>query len=175
MCPRFHTRGCQVLGDSGFMMGSGHGLIERGTVFAVPLREEGFAIGVAARLGRTGVCLAYFFGPRLPVVPDGGQVAALEADAAVLVALCGDADLRGGRWQVVGRVARWRNSDWPMPVFVRKEEISGRTFRVLYDEQDPGSPPREERLPAGAMAYGLQDRLMGGGSVERTLTRLLSP
>jgi len=56
-----------------------------GDWFAVPLREEGFAVGVVARANPNGVRLGYFFGPKRAVVPSGDEGADLRADQAVLV------------------------------------------------------------------------------------------
>jgi hypothetical protein len=37
---------------------------EEGDLFAVPLRDGGYGIGVVARVGRRGVLVGYFFGRR---------------------------------------------------------------------------------------------------------------
>ena len=62
-----------------------------------------------------------------------------------------------------------------MPVFHRYEELTGRTFRVYYDDRDPARLLREE-VANGNEAQQLlpQDGLVGAGFVELRLTRLLS-
>jgi hypothetical protein len=92
---------------------------------------------------------------------------------AVLVAKFGHLGLKGGTWPVIGRLDEWDRGDWPTPVFVRFEELTGRTYRVFYDDANPnrvlGEEPTErsdlERLPG--------DGLYGAGAVERKLTTLL--
>lgn len=59
-----------------------------------------------------------------------------------------------------------------MPVFVRHEELSGRAFNVIYDDDDPANLLREE--PAPPEAVGPKDGLMGAGFVDRSLTTLLN-
>jgi hypothetical protein len=34
--------------------------------------------------------------------------------------------------------------DWPTPVFVRYEELIGRSFHVFYDDDDPSRVLRED-------------------------------
>lgn len=60
-----------------------------------------------------------------------------------------------------------------MPVFIRYEELTGRTLRVIYDDADPSHFVREEQVPPGQVEQGPEDDLMGAGFTEIRLTRLL--
>lgn len=60
-----------------------------------------------------------------------------------------------------------------MPSFVRREPVTGRAFRVLYEDSDPACLVAEEQV-AEPMADGSpSDGLMGAGFVEIRLTKLL--
>jgi hypothetical protein len=60
-----------------------------------------------------------------------------------------------------------------MPVFVRYEELTGRSFRVFYDDDDPNKLIREERAAPGEGKQGPKDGLMGTGFAAKVLTSLL--
>lgn len=61
-----------------------------------------------------------------------------------------------------------------MPEFIRYEELTGRSFRVEYDDDDPNTVLREESVLPGAAEQGPKDGLMGAGFVENILTDLLA-
>ena len=149
------------------------GVYREGTWFAIPLRDGGFGVGVAARVSRRGGVLGYFFGPRRLTVPSLAEVEGLTSDQAILVELFGDLGLIQGRWPIIGRAPSWDRQRWPMPVFGRFEDLTGRAFRVEYDEDNlpaivrevPASREEVERLP--------KDGVSGAGFLEKVLTKLL--
>jgi hypothetical protein len=144
-----------------------------GDWFAVPLSEGGYAVGVVARANTAGVLFGYFFGPRRDAVPSLTDVQGLAPEDAVLVGKFGYLGLRERKWPILGRLETWNRRDWPMPAFVRYEELSGRSFKVIYDENDPNRLVREEQIPPGAAEQGPQDGLMGAGFVEEVLSDAL--
>jgi Immunity protein 26 len=140
---------------------------EEGDWFALPLREGGFAVGVVARANPEEALLGYFFGPRRAELPSLADVADLKAADAVFVAKFGHLGITQGKWPLLGRLEGWRREDWPMPVFVRYEELTGRSFRVFYDENDPSKLVREEQVSRGEAEQGPKD----GGLPPLQLTR----
>ncbi len=151
----------------------GHRYTE-GDWFAVPLREGGYALGVIARASRGGALLGYFFGPRRAEPPRLEDVAGLTPQAAVLVAMFGHLGLRGGSWPLLGRDPGWNRASWPMPVFVRYEELTGRSLHVFYDDADPSRLLGERQVSPGPAEQGPQDAMLGAGAVELRLTALLT-
>lgn len=147
-------------------------IYREGDWFAVPLREDGFGVGVVARANPKGALLGYFFGPRRPVVPVIDDVADLRADGALLVGKFGHLGLTRGTWPIIGRLGDWDRDAWPMPVFVRYEELTGRSFKVFYDGDDPLQMVREEQVSPGVDEQGPKDGLMGAGYAEIVLTEL---
>ncbi|MEO7594294.1 MAG: DUF4259 domain-containing protein, partial [Byssovorax sp.] len=146
-----------------------------GTWFAVPLRSGGFGVGIVARATSRGrVILVYLYGPKRETVPTLTDVAELEPFAAVKVAIIGDLCLIRGDWPILGRAQQWHRDKWPIPLFVRSDELSRRAFVVRYDDRDPGLAISEVPVAYGTSTLE-RDCVMGAGSVESALTRLLSP
>jgi hypothetical protein len=145
-----------------------------GDWFAVPLRDGGFATGIIARANPKGVLLGYFFGPKREAVPSLDEVAELNPGDAILVRKFGHLGLTGGTWPVIGRFENWDRSQWTMPAFVRYEELTGRSFQVLYDPDDPNKFIREEQVSPGEAEQVPKDGLMGVGFAEKVLTTLLT-
>ncbi|HET7406962.1 MAG TPA: immunity 26/phosphotriesterase HocA family protein [Mycobacteriales bacterium] len=144
-----------------------------GDWFAVPLREGGYAVGVVARANPKAALLGYFFGPRRDEPPTLDDLRDLKPQDAVVVGKFGHLGLVQGKWPILGRHDDWDRTDWPMPVFVRYEELTGRSFRVFYDDDDPAKMLREEQVTPGTAEHGPRDGLMGAGFVEKVLTREL--
>lgn len=118
--------------------------------------------------------LGYFFGLRFDEPPGLSYVDELSAVDNALIQTFGDLGLIRGKWPVIGRLARWRREEWPMPAFGRHEELTGRYLRVEYDDDDPNSRPREVEISRDEFEQVPQDGLAGFGFVEARLTRLLA-
>ena len=72
----------------------------------------------------------------------------------MLVQRFGHLGLKQGNWPVIGRTDGWVTSDWPMPVFVRYEELTGRSFNVRYNTDDPNHLVSEVQVPSGVSEQG---------------------
>lgn len=144
-----------------------------GDWFVVPLFGGGFAVGVVARANPKGVLLGYFFGPRRDQPPRLEDVTGLTPASACLVAHFGHLGLKGGQWQVLGRLPDWDRSEWPMPVFHRYEELTGRYIAVHYDPDDPNARVREVQITAVEADRLPQAGLAGAGYIERKLPIVL--
>ena len=145
-----------------------------GDWFAVPLRDGGYAACLIARANPGGVLLGYFFGPRRSRIPQLQDVSGLRPGDAALVGMFGDLGIIQGTWPLLGRLDGWQRRDWPTPVFVRYEELTGRSFHVFYDDDDPNKVLREDQVPPGEAEQAPKDGLMGAGYAEAVLTRLLA-
>ena len=142
-----------------------------GSCFFVPLREGGFARGIVARCDGDGRLFAYFFGPKLAQPSDDfGQLAPGDA---VLCGLCGDRGLLEGEWPHEGVLDPWNRTSWPFPPLFREDESAGKAWLSHYDE-DSLDFIREEAASPELRSEHPYDRLMGYGSVEIRLTKLLA-
>lgn len=141
-----------------------------GSVFLVPLRKGGYARGVVARSSREGkVLLGYFFGPVLSSSSDVALDDLVPANA-VLRVLFGDLGFLNGEWPVVGNVPNWDRSQWTMPDFVRRDDLSGKAWLVRYADDEPNRVVAE--YPTGFDSTLTPDSLLGYGAVEVVLTKL---
>lgn len=152
-----------------------------GTWFAVPLRKGGFAVGIVARANKRGCLLCYFYGPKRISAPTLAEVESLKPQDAIRKFLAGDLGLIEGNWPIIGESKLWNRTDWPMPIFIRREVpllIQGiisvpRAWRVYRSDTDPNKVVREEREGSDCTAFE-EDGLFGAGAVEIELTKLLT-
>jgi hypothetical protein len=146
---------------------------KEGTWFAVPLRQGGYAVGRVARHTPEGeIILAYLFGPKRERVPTLDEVEHLEPHEAVKAIHVGYLGLLDGSWPVIGDSPRWERERWPMPAFIRKDDLSRTAWRVIYSDDDPNSVVSEQRIPyetAELESAGLY----GAKAVEAVLSQLL--
>lgn len=148
-----------------------------GDWFAVPLRSGGFATGLLARASSRGILLGYFFGPRRTAPASLEELSELRADQAVWIHMFGHLSLShrtppDERWPIIGRFPDWDRDLWPMPVFGRYEELTGRWFETYYPNDDPSSPNRQRQVPPGPVEQLPRDGMAGAGYVELWLDRL---
>ena len=144
-----------------------------GTWFAVPLEQGAFAVGVVARATTKGkVILCYFFGPRRRSVPTLAEVESLNPSDTIRVIRVGDLSLLRGEWPIIGQSLSWKRSDWPMPAFVRRSELSRKAWRVQYSDDNPNAIDREETEPYDSTLE--RDSVFGAGAAELVLTKVLT-
>ncbi|MGC1239752.1 MAG: Imm26 family immunity protein [Acidimicrobiales bacterium] len=145
-----------------------------GDWFAVPLRNGGFGFGVVARINPGGILFGYFFGPVSRDLPNVDAFSTFKAEDAIMVARFGHLGLKDGSWFNLGQAKQWNRGDWPIPSFCRYEELTGRSLRVEYDQNDPNRVVKLDPVPPGASEQIPKDRLLGAGALEKILTSSLS-
>jgi len=140
-----------------------------GAVFAVPLRNGGYARGVVARAGPEGkVLFGHFFG--LDSV-DQVNLEGIEPGKSILSVIFGDLGLINGEWRLIGSMPNWQRGAWSMPDFVRRDPIGKRAWRVRRSDVDPLKI--ESEVPV-EFDTDLPPNLSSGyGAVELKLTKLL--
>lgn len=151
------------------------------TVFAVPLGDLTFGLGlVARRAPRAAQIFGYFFGPRLDAIPTLAQIPPLSPAKAVLRCNFGDLGLLDGSWPVIGKLQGGKREEWPMPLFYRDEyellprpdSNATRLFLIKRSDDNPAKTLwecRVETIPRDAE----KDYLAGAGAVELRLRKLL--
>jgi hypothetical protein len=146
-----------------------------GDWFAVPLRNGGFALGLAARVTKKRSVLGYFFGPRKSEMPSPHDIGRLAAEDAVLICIFGDLGLANGEWPIIAKHESWQREKWPLPTFGHIDIVdSNKAFVRKYSDTDLDEFVLEyEIAPEEARALP-KDGLFGYGAVEITLTKLLS-
>ncbi len=101
------------------------------------------------------------------------ELSGLSAPGAVLVDRFGDLGIVNGTWPLLGHIDGWDRSAWPTPAFGRLEELTGRAFKVIYDDANPNRLVREEQVDPSELTGMPRDGLSGAGAVEMILDGLL--
>lgn len=144
-----------------------------GTWFAVPLKKGGFAVGVVARTTKKGkVILCYFFGPRLESIPSLKETEIFNPIDSVLIVHVGDLGLIQGEWSIIGLYKSWNRADWPIPPFIRRNDISQKAWLDYYSDDDPNILIRTEPVPYDTTSYGVSS-VYGASAAEIALDKLL--
>jgi hypothetical protein len=142
--------------------------IEEGTIFALPLNDGRYAVGVVTRRapkrGKTWGVFAYFFGPYI-AVPSSPAFRDLRRDCAVALMNCGALHFHSGKWRAVGKLTSWNRDEWPLPDFCRYERHTQRFFRVRYGESDLATVIGETPMPDNAAGLP-EDTLYGAEAAE---------
>lgn len=107
--------------------------VREGDVFAMPLTDGLAAVGVIARRKRTSMLSYLYRGDAswtsVNDIPDGH----LDPAAPLYIGLSGWHNVRWGNWPVLGQLAGWNPTDWPIPKFANWHEGYG---AFLIDELD---------------------------------------
>ena len=143
-----------------------------GTWFAVPLRSNGYAFGVVSHVGKGGIVFGYFFGPKANELPVNLPFD-FKPEMKILCGRFGDNGIVNGEWPILEDTPDWNSEIWPMPPMVRVDEKDGIAFIAYYDEKTV-ELISEERCDPVLVESHPYDRLMGYGSVEISLTKLLT-
>jgi hypothetical protein len=144
-----------------------------GMWFAVPLAEGGFGAGVVARTKRGhGVILVYLFGPRRERLPELAELTFLSPTSAIKVVRIGDLHIIDGSWPLLGTTPGWDRRRWPMPLFLRRDPLTGRERIIGYLDDDPIQEVSvEQKVSSGVVLE--RDGLWGTGAVESVMSELL--
>jgi hypothetical protein len=147
-----------------------------GQWFAVPLRDDGYAIGIIVRGEyKTKGGLGYFFGPRYSNIPSGEETFAKNKENAILVGIFGDLGIITGEWPLIQNGKPFIREEWPVPLFKRIDSFNEDIALIVeYDEENiPGRPVRETITTTDSVLEFPDDGVYGSGSIEKTLTNLL--
>lgn len=147
---------------------------KEGNLFSVPLKLDGFAVGLVARATpESPVILAYFFSERYLSIPKVDDLTFLKPTDAFKVWMVGDLGLINGEWEVIGEIPNFVRSQWKVPNFVRREEFSGRTWLVSYSDENPSVVLSETKVTEGDVIGLESDYMRGYGSVEKLLSKII--
>lgn len=148
---------------------------QEGDWFAVPLRSDGYAVGVVARITKSyaGGIVGYFFGPKRDAIPSLDEMKLLRPEQALWKYNFGDLSLLEGKWPIIGKLPDWERSEWPVPLFVRHDSLSGNAWVVEYDDDDPDQIISEMPVNFEDVRDLPRAGSAGAGAVEIVLTKLL--
>lgn len=105
-------------------------------------------------------------------MPTLDEIDRLEPHEAITVMRVGYLGLLDGSWPIIGDSPGWEREKWPIPAFIRKDDLSRTAWRVTYSDDDPSAVVAEERIPYDST--GLErDSLAGDKAAEVHLTQLI--
>jgi hypothetical protein len=143
-----------------------------GTVFVLPLRKGGFARGVVARMDGKGGILGYFYGPKYQSIGEANQIKDISPLNTIFRGIFGDPGLINGEWTIIGQIENWNREKWPMPLFIRTDELSKKAWLSEYDENTFKCVSETKVDPIYKSRYP-EDGSWGYGAIEIHLTKLL--
>ncbi len=148
---------------------------EEGSLFVIPMQKEGFVLGLVARTPPRGggIVLAYFFGQQYSSLPNVDSAKDLSSSDAVRVLLVGDLALIRGEWKVIGKLIDWKRSQWPIPLFVRRDNLTHKAWLVEYSDTNPNEVLTEKQVSYQVTGYEA-DGVYGYRAAEAALLRSLN-
>ncbi|MGA7193539.1 MAG: immunity 26/phosphotriesterase HocA family protein [Anaerolineales bacterium] len=149
-----------------------------GQWFAVPLKDEGYALGIVARGNSMfkGGQLGYFFGPRYKNVPTEREVMIKKPTDAILVTWFGALGLLWGTWPLISSARPFQREEWPVPKFKRINSFKPSMGWLVEYRQDINGlerPTQETYCDAKELEGFPIDVLSGYEAIEIKLTKLL--
>ncbi len=148
---------------------------KEGSLFAVPLRRGGYAVGLIARTSPRGkTVLAYLFGPARKMVPEADELQNLRPQDALRVARVGDLSLIDETWPIIGQLQSWKHEEWAMPPFARRDDITKKAWRVQYSDTDANQVESEQQMAYSQATEFERDAVLGAGAAEIVITKLLT-
>ncbi|MFC4853013.1 Imm26 family immunity protein [Actinophytocola glycyrrhizae] len=142
---------------------------------AVPLRDEGYVVGIVAQADGAGGVTSYFFGPRRLVVPEVVELASsLRPSDAIHTCNYGDPGLADGKWSVIGGHEEWEPDNWPVPVFGYIEGPGRLAWKVTYKDDNLTEYATREQITVEECLRLPKTGVSGSGAVEKALTHLLN-
>jgi hypothetical protein len=143
-----------------------------GTWFAVPLRTNGYGVGIVARLSGDGAVFGYFWGPKRMVIPTLEELSCLTPENCLWRAVFGDLGFLQREWPIIGEAAQWDRKVWPLPPFINVNRASGRSSKVTLSDDSLRAVTQEPCDPGLIRLYP-EDAAHGYGAVEIKLTTIL--
>jgi hypothetical protein len=152
---------------------------KEGQWFAIPLRKGGFCFGTIVRGDfKTKGGLGYFFGPKYLDVPTDRDTWGANYKDAILITLFGDLGIVNGCWPIIHSTRPFVKQEWPIPKFGTKISLVPRKGLIReYEQNNKGQLIMIREVASTEKdIFGLpEDIIMGGGSVEIKLTKILDP
>lgn len=147
--------------------------IQEGDVFSYPINDDLFGIGLVLRINGM-IMLSVFFDPKF--VNQDSNVLKLDLSKQVIffTCLCSALGIKNSRWKILGKLESWDKRQWPIPVFKRKDSLSGEYSKVFYNENLEETNCIEVESGAVTIIDCPDDGLAGYGYVESKMKKLLN-
>ena len=142
--------------------------ISSGSVITIPLKGR-YIIGLIIRAFENKM-LCFFYSCSFQNIPELNQIS-LENTEVIFIKICSDLGFKKGDWRVIGKYENWKEEDWKIPVFKRKDLISGVCYEIIYN--DKLEEISNKRNACKSLEDNPEDGLAGFGFVEKKLQKLI--
>ena len=145
--------------------------LKEGTVFAIPLKHEGYGIGLISKKYRN-IAVGYFFKNIYKEIPVQVPEFIFKKNNISLVARFSVIGIEIGEWPIVESKFCFDSAEWPMPTFKMQDPITEKYYAVTYDETLLNE--KKYRITDQEEKKLFSDGLFGSGALEKKLSMLLS-
>ena len=143
---------------------------ENGIVFAVPLSNSEYGIGMVTKKYKR-ITIGYFFKIIFSKLPGILSKEFLCAENVILIAQFSSLGIENGEWPLVKSNFIFNSNEWPMPLFKMQHPITEQYFAVEYDETLLNDRRFLISKEVAKNLYG--DGLFGYGALEKELDGIL--
>lgn len=111
---------------------------EEGDLFAIPLTERQFCVGLAARVPKAQkVLCGYYFSELFDAIPTIDKLPRWQPSDAVLQRRFGDLGLINGEWPIFGKCPYWVRGEWSMSPLISEEALTDSIWVQEYSDKNP--------------------------------------
>lgn len=145
--------------------------IDQGQIFAIPLKDKGYGLGLIARKNDM-IALGYFFKTVFEQLPIGKVEADLISKAnVILIGKFSCLGISNNEWPLLKSDFVFKKDNWPIPFFKGKDLGGDDFFSVLYDD----SLLKETRrwISKNEAENLFEHGLYGYGALEIKLSRII--
>jgi hypothetical protein len=142
--------------------------LAEGDLFALPLRSNGYVVGLITRLSRNKTPLGCFFEKRYETVP---SINLIDTSKILLIKRFGNQGFSNGSWYQLGKLPNFQREEWKVPIFVR--HTNPYPPSLVYYNNDLEEIKTEVMPHSFDISSYPSDGLGGSGFIEIVLTKIL--
>jgi hypothetical protein len=106
---------------------------KEGDVFAVPLMQGGYGMGLIAREHKK-ITLGYFFATIYESLPMEVDFTDINKCEVALIGKFSSMSIEKGEWPVLESIDNFNRSEWPIPMLKMQHPLTEKYYAVIYDD-----------------------------------------
>jgi hypothetical protein len=106
-----------------------------GKIFTVPLKDDGYSVGLIARQNNN-IALGYFFNNYFSECPKDTNECLIERNNICLISLFGILGIKNREWKIIGNLSGFDKKDWEIPEFKTKDLLLDNVYwKIIYNDE----------------------------------------
>jgi hypothetical protein len=105
---------------------------KEGNLFAIPLTQDGYGIGLVAREYKT-ITLGYFFDIVYQDIPEKINDKDIRNWGIALIGKFSSPGIKNGEWPLLKTDFIFNKEEWPIPIFKTQEPLTEKYYAVKVD------------------------------------------